>query len=361
MFAVVMAGGQGTRFWPESRRSKPKQFLNIIGNETMIRKTIERLLPIIPKENIYAVVNESHLQETIGQTGLSDNIIMEPIGRNTAPCIGLAALYIQRKDPEGVMVALPADHYIEDQEAFLKTILAAEETALSKGYLVTLGTEPKYPATGFGYIEKGELLGKSGSKVYPDEGREFFKVKRFTEKPDITTATEFLADGNFLWNSGIFVWKVSAILEQIKTHLPSLYDGLMKIRRAIGTNQEREAISEVYSNIESISIDYGVMEKSNIATVIPSDFGWNDVGSWASLDEVLPKDKDGNVLIGKCISLETKDTVVYGKDKLIATLGLDGIVVVDTGDAILISRKDKCQDVKKIVERLEKEGMDEYL
>lgn len=355
MFAVIMAGGQGTRFWPKSRKSKPKQFLDIIGNETMIRKTIERLTPVIPKENIYAVVNASHLQDTIAQTGLSENsIIVEPIGRNTAPCIGLTALYIQRKDPEGVMVALPADHHIEDHEAFLETLLLAEEVAQSIGYLVTLGTEPKYPATGFGYIEKGELLGKSDSK-------EFFKVRRFTEKPDLSTAIEFLADGNFLWNSGIFVWKVSAILEQIKTHLPSLYDGLMKIRRAIGTDQEREAISEVYSNIESISIDYGVMEKSNITAVIPSDFGWNDVGSWASLDEVLPKDKDGNILIGKCISLETKDTVVYGKDKLIATLGLDGIVVVDTGDAILISRKDKCQDVKKIVERLQKEGMDEYL
>lgn len=355
MFAVIMAGGQGTRFWPKSRKSKPKQFLDIIGNETMIRKTIERLTPVIPKENIYAVVNASHLQDTIGQTDLlEDNIIVEPIGRNTAPCIGLAALYIQRKDPEGVMVALPADHYIEDQKAFLKILLLAKKVAISKGYLVTLGTEPKYPATGFGYIEKGELLGKSDSK-------EFFKVRRFTEKPDLSTAIEFLANGNFLWNSGIFVWKVSAILEQIKTHLPSLYNGLMNIRGAIGTDQEREAISEVYSNIESISIDYGVMEKSNITAVIPSDFGWNDVGSWASLDEVLPKDKDGNILIGKCISLETKDTVVYSKDKLIATLGLNGIVVVDTEDAILISRKDKCQDVKKIVERLQKEGMEEYL
>ncbi|MEW6614377.1 MAG: mannose-1-phosphate guanylyltransferase [Thermodesulfobacteriota bacterium] len=354
MFAVVMAGGQGTRFWPKSRRSKPKQFLDIIGNKTMVMKTIERLTPLIPRENIYAVVNESHLQETIEQTGLSDNIIMEPVGRNTAPCIGLAALYIQRKDPEGVMVALPADHHIEDQEAFLKTLLAAEDVARSTGYLVTLGTEPGYPATGFGYIEKGDLLGKSGSK-------EFFKVKRFTEKPDITTATEFLADGNFFWNSGIFVWKVPAILKQIETHLPFLYNGLTKIRGAIGTDREREAISKVYSSIESISIDYGVMEKSNITAVVPSDFGWNDVGSWASLDEVLPKDEDENILIGKCISLETRDTVVYGKDKLIATLGLDGIVVVDTGDAILISRKDKCQDVKKIVERLEKEGMDEYL
>ena len=355
MFAVIMAGGQGTRFWPKSRRSKPKQFLDIIGNETMIRRTIDRLTPVIPKEKIYAVVNASHLQDTIGQTGLSeDSIIVEPIGRNTAPCIGLAALYIQRKDPEGVMVALPADHHIEDQQAFLKTLLIAEEAATSSGYLVTLGTEPKYPATGFGYIEKGELLGESDSK-------EFFKVKRFTEKPDLSTAIEFLADGNFLWNSGIFVWKVSAILEQIKTHLPFLYKGLMKIREAIGTGQEKETISEVYSNIEGISIDYGVMEKSDITAVIPSDFGWNDVGSWASLDEVLPKDQDGNLLIGKCISLDTRDTVVYGKDKLIATLGLDGIVVVDTEDAILISRKDKCQDVKKIVERLEKEGMDEYL
>ena len=355
MFAVIMAGGQGTRFWPKSRKSKPKQFLDIIGNETMIRRTIDRLTPVVPKEKIYAVVNASHLQDTIGQTSLSeDSIIVEPIGRNTAPCIGLAALYVQRKDPEGVMVALPADHHIEDQQAFLKTLLVAEEAATSSGYLITLGMEPKYPTTGFGYIEKGELLGESGSK-------EFFKVKRFTEKPDLSTAIEFLADGNFLWNSGIFVWKVSAIMEQIKTHLPFLYKGLMKIREAIGTGQEREAISEVYSNIEGISIDYGVMEKSDITAVIPSDFGWNDVGSWASLDEVLPKDQDGNLLIGKCISLDTRDTVVYGKDKLIATLGLDGIVVVDTEDAILISRKDKCQDVKKIVERLEKEGMDEYL
>jgi mannose-1-phosphate guanylyltransferase len=310
---------------------------------------------VIAEEDIYAVVNTLHLEETRKQTDLSeDNIIVEPVGRNTAPCIGLAALRIQRRDPEGVMIVLPADHHIEDEESFLKTLSVAGEIASREGYLVTLGIKPRSPATGFGYIEKGELLGKLDS-------REFFKVKRFTEKPDLETAARFLAEGNFSWNSGMFIWKVSTILEEMKNHLPSLYSGLMEIRKAVGTDREGEIISEVYSGIESISVDYGIMEKSNITAVIPSDFGWNDVGSWSSLDELLPKDKDGNVLEGKCLALETSDTVVYGNGKLIATIGLDGMVIVDTKDAILIARKDRCQNVGKIVERLEEEGMDEYL
>jgi len=355
MFGVIMAGGQGTRFWPKSRRSRPKQLLNIVGDESMIKKTVNRLIPAIPKENIYAVINISHFDETKEQTGLSDdNIIVEPMGRNTAPCIGLAALYVERKDPEGVMVVLPADHHIEDEDSFLETLLVAKKAAYEKGCLVTLGIKPESPATGFGYIEKGELLGNSGTK-------DLFSVRRFTEKPDLDTAKRFLAEGNFLWNSGIFIWKASTIIEEIKIHLPLLHKGLEEIRKAIGTDREEKIIAKVYSNIEGISIDYGVMEKSNITAVIPSDFGWNDVGSWSSLDELLSKDEHGNIVKGKCLPLETGDTIMYGRDKLIATLGLDGLVIVDTGDVILIARKDRCQDVRKIVEKLEKEGMDRYL
>jgi mannose-1-phosphate guanylyltransferase len=355
VFAAIMAGGQGTRFWPKSRRSKPKQFLSIICDETMISNTVNRLIPIIPKENIFSVINRSHINEMKEHTSIiEENIIVEPIGRNTAPCIGLAAIYIQRKDPEGVMVALPADHYIKEEELFHKTLLIAKEVASKKGYLVTLGIEPKTPATGFGYIEKGEPLLQKGSN-------EVFKVKRFTEKPDLNTASKFLTSGNFLWNSGIFVWKVSTILEEIKAYLPSLYCGLMEIKDAIGTKQERDVISKVYSDIESISIDYGIMEKSNNAVVIPSDFTWNDVGTWSSLDELMPKDEDGNILQGDCIALETRDTSIFSQDKLIITLGIDGIVIVETKDVILISSKNKTQDIKKILERLEEEGLDKYL
>ena len=355
MFGVIMAGGHGTRFWPKSRRSTPKQLLQIIGDRSMIGKTVDRMTPVIPKENIFAVINVSHLEDTKKHTGLPDqNIIVEPVGRNTAPCIGLAAVYLERKDPEGVMIVLPADHYIEDEEAFRKTLLAAKETVSDKEYLVTLGIRPESPSTGFGYIEKGDILGQSGD-------REIFRVRRFTEKPDINTAEKFLEKGSFLWNSGMFIWKVSTILEEIKTHLPSLHKGLEEIRQAIGTDREEKIIAEVYSNLESISIDYGVMEKSKIAVVIPSDFGWNDVGSWSALHELLEKDESGNLVQGKCLTLETRDTIIHGRDKLIATLGVDGLVIVDTKDAILVTRKDKCQDVKKIVERLEKEGMDEYL
>ena len=355
MFAVIMAGGQGTRFWPKSRRSKPKQLLNIIGDEAMIKKTVDRLIPIIPNENVYAVINASHFNETKEETGLSEeNIIVEPVGRNTAPCIGLAALHIERKDPEGVMVVLPSDHFIEDEKTFRETLLGAKEVAFQQDYLVTLGIKPKSPETGFGYIEKGEFLRESGSS-------KLFKVKRFTEKPDLNTAKAFLDDGNFLWNSGIFIWKASTILDEMKTHIPILYEGLKEIREVMGSEREREVVSSIYTGIEGISIDYGVMEKSSITAVIPSDFGWNDVGSWSSLDELLQKDTNGNIFQGKCLGLETRDTLIHGKDKLIVTLGLDGLVIVDTEDAVLIARKDRCQDVKKIVERLDQEGMEEYL
>jgi len=355
VFAVIMAGGQGTRFWPRSRRSKPKQLLEIVGKRTMIKKTIDRLSPLISEESIYAVINMLHLEETKEQTGLpEENIIVEPVGRNTAPCVGLAALHIERKDPEGIMIVLPADHHIEAEESFLETVLAAKEVASKDGYLVTLGIRPKSPSIGFGYIEKGELLGQVGSK-------EFFKVERFTEKPDMETARRFLSQGGFFWNSGMFIWKVSTILEEIRTHLPSLHSGLMEVREVIGTDQEREMVSRVYSNIEGVSIDYGIMEKSDIAVVIPSDFGWNDVGTWASLDEVQSRDEHGNVLKGKCLAVETRDTVVEGRDKLIVALGLERMIIVDTEDAILIADKDSSQDVKKIVKMLEEEGLDEYL
>ena len=355
MFAVIMAGGQGTRFWPESRRARPKQLLNIIGDRAMIKMTVDRLIPSIPKENIYAVINASHRDETREGTGLSDsNIIVEPVGRNTAPCIGLAALHVERRDPEGVMVVLPADHHIKDEKSFLKTLLKAREAASHGDCLVTLGIKPESPATGYGYIEKGELLEEQGL-----EG--LFKVKRFTEKPDLNTAEVFLKNGNFLWNSGIFVWKASTILNEIKIHIPMLYEGLKEIRTVLGSEREAETVSSVYAGLEGVSIDYGVMEKSNIATVIPSDFGWNDVGSWSSLDELLEKDSNGNIFKGKCLGLETRDTVIYGKDRLVTAIGLDGLIIVDTEDALLVVRKDRCQDVKKIVEKLDQEGMEEYL
>ncbi len=355
MYAVIMAGGKGTRFWPRSRKTRPKQLLEIVGKRTMIKKTIDRLSPLMSEESIYAVVNMLHLEETMEQTGLpEENIIVEPVGRDTAPCIGLAALHIERKDPEGIMIVLPADHHIEDEESFLETVSAAKVVASRDGYLVTLGISPKSPSTGFGYIEKGELLGEIDS-------REFFRVERFAEKPDLETARRFLSEGSFSWNSGMFIWKVSTILEEIRTHIPSLHAGLMEIREAIGTDEEMDVVSKVYSSIEGISIDCGIMEKSDISVVIPSDFGWNDVGTWASLDEVMPRDEHGNVVKGKCLTVGTRDTVVYGRDKLIVTLGLERMVIVDTEDAILIADKDSSQDVKKIVKMLEEEGMDEYL
>jgi len=376
VYAIIMAGGAGRRFWPEGREARPKQFLKIVGNETMIQAALRRLSPIATGEQILIVANECHKHLLVQQLrGVPlRNLILEPTGRNTAACIGLAAIHIRKRLESGwiedkptsasdfrsgncrdpVMIVTPADHHIEDGEAFVKVVQAAVEAAGETAQLVTIGIVPSRPETGYGYIRLGEELGRfRGTKMY--------RVVEFTEKPGQDRAEEFLRSGSYLWNSGIFIWRLSTILEMLKTYLPYLYHGLCEIERAIATEEETTITRKVYEGLQSISIDYGVMEKSDRVAVFKGEFGWSDIGSWAALEEVLAKDEDGNLVFGRHVGIDTQGCIIRSPKKLVATIGIEGMVIVETDDVLLVCKKEKSQDVKKITDLLKREGMDQYL
>lgn len=356
MYAVIMAGGRGTRFWPLSREKKPKHLLNITGSQTVIQKTIERIRPLISQDNMYIITGESHCDEVIRQCSLvpEKNIVAEPVGRNTAPCIGLAALYIKQRDPDAVMVVLPADHMIAEEDCFREALMTAGEMAQRGNHLITIGIEPTEPATGYGYIEQGDLVTSIG-------GNDMFNVASFREKPDLQQASEFIDSGRFFWNSGIFVWKASTILSAIHNLLPDLYQGLEIIETSLGTEEEKEVIREVYEKIDPISIDYGVMEKVQGTLLMKGRFGWNDIGDWNALYDFFERDRMGNAIRGPVIAVDSSDSLVYSPHKLVALVGVQDLIVVETEDALLICHKDRSQDIKKVVEMLEKENMKEYL
>lgn len=365
MFAVIMAGGQGTRFWPRSRRKRPKQLLDIVGPESMIKQTVDRLAPLVKPEDIYIVTGMEHVTELIGHIGHvpSENVMAEPVGRNTAPCIGLAAIRLRKRDPEGLMVILPADHAILDKDGFLETIGFAGEVAKSGDYIITIGMRPDKPETGYGYIKKG-LEYRAGSLEvvgYADKHLQAHHVEKFVEKPDTATAEGYVNSGNYLWNAGMFVFKVSTILRAIEKHMPELYLGLLRLEPTLGTAEQDRALNDVYGGLPSVSIDYGIMEKADNVLVIPSDFGWNDVGSWTAIDDLLPRDENGVVAHAEHISIDTKDSIVYSPKKLVATIGITNLIIVETEDALLVCDKSRAQDVKKVVEMLEKKGMNKYL
>jgi mannose-1-phosphate guanylyltransferase len=346
MFAIIMAGGSGTRFWPASRRHLPKQFLNITSDKTMLEETINRILPLVGEENIYTVVGRNHAEVTskiLGET--KSHVIAEPVGRNTAPCIGLAALYARRRDEDATMFVLPADHFIADKDGFIQTLQSANEVA-KQGAIVTLGITPTRPETGYGYIEITDE--KSDSNC--------FRVNCFVEKPDAETALKYMTGGRHLWNSGIFIFIAKTILEEIEKCLPSLYAGLQEIDKAIGTSEEQDAINRVYNEIESISIDYGVMEKTKAPIyVFKADFGWSDVGSWQALYELRESeyDADKNLLLGNVKTVDAKNNLVYSNtNRTIALLGVEGLVITDTEDALLIADIKRSQEVKKFTENL---------
>jgi mannose-1-phosphate guanylyltransferase len=356
IFAVIMAGGSGTRFWPLSRSRIPKQLLNLTGDNTLIQKTINRISPIVKNKNIFIVTANSHVKKLREQ--IHDippkNIINEPFGRNTAPCIGLASIFIKKIDRRGVMVVLPADHIIKDEDAFRDIISAGVKVADERDCLVTLGIKPSYPETGYGYIHAGEEFDKiSGVRI--------FKVKRFIEKPDIDHAKRYIAGGDYFWNSGVFIWRVETILRMIKRFLPDLYDGLMYIEKAIGTKKERSAIRNIYSRIAAISIDHGIMEKAPDVAVIPCNTGWSDVGTWRALYDILDKDDFNNAVVGKYAGIDTKECVIHSPEKLVAAIGIKDLIIIASKDAVLICPKERAQDVKNIVELLKVKGLKRYL
>ncbi len=353
MHAVIMAGGRGTRFWPRSREKKPKHLLDIVSDRTIIQETVDRIRPLIKPGNILIVTGRKHARELTRQLPEipAKNILIEPVGRNTAACIGLAAVTIQKKAKDDVMVVLPSDHGIADPAQYREVIAAAARAAEQKNTLVTVGLEPTSPHTGFGYMEGGASEGRI-------DGQTLLRVKAFREKPDLKQAKAFLKSGNFFWNSGMFIWKASTIVNAIQQFLPDLHAGLMTIKASLGKASEAKTVSAVYGSLASISIDYGVMEKAKDVFMIPASFGWSDVGSWDTLWEISPKDPKGNAATGNSPALfeDTENALVYSPNKLVALIGMRDVIVVETKDALLICKKGRSQDVKKIVDALEAGG-----
>ncbi len=352
--ALIMAGGRGERFWPRSRRNLPKQFLSLTDDgKTMIQLTVERILPIVDLEDIYIATNKDYRELVKEQLpGLPDeNILCEPVGRNTAPCIGLGAVHISRKYEDAVMYVLPSDHLIKFNKMFLTVLQDAAEVAEKGDNLVTIGITPDYPETGYGYI-----------KFRPDvmEGRSY-EVERFVEKPNLEVAKEYLATEQYLWNSGMFTWKITSILDRIRTLMPDTYAGLMKIRDAVGTPEEDAVLEKEFFAMESQSVDYGIMEKAQHIYTIPGTFGWDDVGSWLAVGRIKKTNEAGNVVDGNVITVNTHDCIVQGQKKLIAAVGLENMIIVDTEDATLICAKDSAGDIKKVLENLKICNRDEYI
>ncbi|MBC7251024.1 MAG: NTP transferase domain-containing protein [Anaerolineae bacterium] len=355
MFALIMAGGSGTRLWPRSRKTQPKQLLDLGSGRTMFQEAYDRVVPLFGDEGIFVVTSGEYVPMMRQQVPSipADNYIIEPFGRGTAPCIGLAALYLRRVDPEGVMCVLTADHYIEKAERFRRVLRAAARVA-EEGHLVTLGINPSFPSTGFGYVCRGTALGTV-------DGFEVFRVEKFTEKPDADTARRFCESGMYSWNSGMFIWRISVILREFERLMPNLYAQLMEIDAAIGTPQEQAVLSRVWPQVEKETIDYGIMEKAADVAVIPVDIGWNDVGSWSTLLDILPADENGNVITGQHVGVDTHKSLIYSPHRLVATVGLEGMIVVDTGDVLLVCPRERAQEVRALVKRLQEAGRDEYL
>lgn len=355
--ALIMAGGEGKRFWPLSSKERPKQFLSLIGERSMIRQTVDRVLPLIPIENVFVVTVKRYAEETLRHIPElpEENLILEPEGKNTAPCIAYGTLRIMSRFDDAVTVVLPADHAIGDGESFRDVLRFAAETAVSELSggefpLVTLGVDPSAPETGFGYI-KG-----SDDVLQSSDGHRAVRVERFTEKPDLNTALGFLEEGGYYWNSGVFIWKNSSIMKEISNLIPGWCGYLDEISRSVGRSIEPSAVSSFYDGIEAGSIDKLVLERAESTVVIPVYFPWSDVGSWKALDEYLRRDRDENIFHGDGIAVESSGCTVFGKDKVIAIVGVEDLIVVDSGDGILILNKDKSQDVRQVVDQLGKSG-----
>lgn len=358
-YAIIMAGGVGTRLWPRSRTSTPKQLLHLMGEGTMIQNTVARLQPLVPPENIFIVTNASQVEGFLEQVPAipRENLIAEPFGRNTAPCIGLAATAVRRHDPDGIMMVLPADHWIENVRDFQNRLRLAAEVATAKGGLVTLGIRPTRPETGYGYIQWLEQ--RKGIDEFYDQGVR--KVRTFAEKPDAFTAERFLESGDFLWNSGMFIWQAKTILAEFEHHLPDLYEQICEIDEAYDTESYTAVLEKVYRLVTPISIDYGVMEKAKEVYVIECDFGWSDVGSWDETYRLSRKDNQENALQGEVVAIDTTRSYIRSDGRMIAAIGLEDVIIVDSPDALLVCKRGDSQQVQKVVDYLRRKKITSLL
>jgi mannose-1-phosphate guanylyltransferase len=358
LHAIIMAGGSGTRFWPKSRRDRPKQLLQLFGDATMLQQTVDRIEPLVPPERILVITGVDQAGATRAQLpGLPpQNIVAEPCPRDTAPCVGLAAWLVKKADPSGTMIVMAADHMIEPAESFRRSVRAAVSVIDGDPTtLITFGIKPTRPETGYGYIERGEPLGE------PD-GIPVHRVVQFREKPDLATAESFLSAGKFVWNSGIFLWRAATILDELQQHRPDLAAALARVSEALGTREEAETIAREYPLMEKVPIDRAVMEKAANVRCLEACYDWNDVGDWRSLATLLPHDTQGNAIQGDVVADDTKGSIIISDDgRLIATLGLDDIVVVQSGKATLVARRGQMDRLKSLVESLGRKGYSSYL
>jgi mannose-1-phosphate guanylyltransferase len=362
VFPVVMAGGAGTRFWPVSRVSRPKQLLNLFGTDSLIEHTVNRLASLAPMTQVLIVTGEaiaSQVRDIL--PGLqADNIVVEPCARNTAPAIGLAAVVAMHRDPEAILAVMPSDHHIGDEEEFRRVARSAIHHAL-QGNLVTLGITPNRPETGYGYIQFGESIPQDVPLGDARESlRSAYRISRFVEKPSRERALTYLRDGSYLWNSGMFFFKASVILEEIASLMPALRAGLERLESAVGTSEWEQQLATVYADMEAMSIDYGIMEHSDRIVVLPASMGWSDVGSWGVLDEFGDHDSE-NVVVGEVWSRDSVDNVFYADgDHLIAAVGVKGLVVAVSQGAVLVVPKERSQEVRKVVAALQQKGLGDY-
>lgn len=355
--AVIMAGGKGERFWPRSRVKLPKQFLSLTDDgKSMIQHTVERLKKILNIENIFVVTNYSYVNLVIEQ--LPDlpikNILVEPESKNTAPCIGLAAIHIRKKYKNSKMIVLPSDHLIKFNELFIDTLEIGLEAIEKNDNIITIGITPTYPETGYGYINF-----KRNTSI--NKIKNIYEVIKFVEKPNFKKAKQYINTGEYLWNSGIFIWNTDTILKCFEEFTPEIYKGLVQIEKFINTESYEKTLKEEYIKFHATSIDYAIMEKVKSIYVIPGNFGWDDVGSWLSLERIKEADNNGNIILGNIIKIKTSNSIIQGSNKLIATVGLDNIIIIDTEDALLVCNKAHTQDIKEIVEKLKSNGMIDYL
>jgi len=359
-YAVIMAGGGGTRLWPVSRKESPKQLLPLLGQETLFQSTVKRLENLFPPKRILVVTVEEQAREMKGQAPAipAENYLIEPAPRGTASVVGLAAMALKKRDPDAAMAILPSDHFIRNVDLFHYLLNAAFDVG-EQGYLVTLGITPTMPSTGYGYIQQGKAL--DGSFKYP-----VYTVKSFKEKPNESTAQQLLRMGDHSWNSGMFIWRADAILNEIDKQMPDLGKALNLIGAAWGSSAQTEVIGKYWPDLKTETVDYGIMEKAERVAVLPAGgLGWSDVGSWSSLFEVLLPDMNGNIATNAGLHLahETHNTLVYGggTDRLVVTIGVDDMVIVDTGDVLLVCKADQSQKVKEVVEHLRKHRQENFL